>query len=351
MSPPTTSHTYRRTADATSIELVTENVPQTLKPNEVLLKIHAVSLNFRDIGMLTNRYPIPVIPQGIPCSDASATVLGVGSAVTTFKPGDHVTPAFQMDRITGREKNAPFVALGGDVDGVLRQYAVFEEQVLTKIPSYLSHEEAATIACAGVTAWTALGMGQSHQVDVALMQGTGGVSMFAVLICLAAGIRPIVTSSSDEKLEQVKSLGTKERPVLGINYRTHPDWAAEAQRLTDGKGVDVVINNVGVAAMEQSFDALCSNGGTISLVGFLGGMPEKMPDCVMPAMMKMAKIQGIQVGSVKDQQDLCDFLAEKKVDLKPLVDCKVFKFEDAADAFKYVDSGAHVGNVVIRVAG
>jgi NADPH:quinone reductase-like Zn-dependent oxidoreductase len=293
MTLPTTNRVYRRTSDGKSIELLEEPLSHDLKPNQALIKIHAVSLNFRDIAMLSGQYPVEVIKQGVPCSDAAATIVAVGSAVNQFKIGDYVTPSFQTNFVTGTEKHASMSALGGDVDGVLREYAVFDTEVLTKVPEHLSYEEASTIACAGVTAWTALDMGRSLKADSALMQGTGGVSMFGLILCLAAGIKPIMTSSSDAKLAEVKKLGSQENPVLGINYSTHPDWDVEAKKLTDGLGVDVVVNNVGYAAMEKSIEVLVRRHGTISLVGFLGGMPEQrdMPDCVIPLMKKSARMQ------------------------------------------------------------
>lgn len=136
-------------------------------------------------------------------------------------------------------------------------------------------------------------MGRSLRADSALMQGTGGVSMFAAIICIAAGIRPILTSSSDQKLDEVKQLGSKENPIIGINYRTTPEWDEEARKLTDGLGVDIVVNNVGTTSMKQCFNALVARGGTISLVGFLGGFTDQseMPDCVMPLMGKSATTQ------------------------------------------------------------
>ena len=293
MTLSTTNRLYRRTTDGKSIERLEEPLSHDLKPNQALIKIHAVSLNYRDIAMLSGAYPIEVIQQGVPCSDAAATVVAVGSAVKKVKVGDYVTPSFQTNFITGTEKHASMSALGGDVDGVLREYAVFDDDVLTKVPDHLSYEEAATIACAGVTAWTALDMGRSLKADSALMQGTGGVSMFALILCIAAGIKPIITSSSDDKLNEVKQLGSQENPVLGVNYSTHPDWDVEAKKLTDGLGVDVVVNNVGYAAMEKSINVLVRRQGTISLVGFLGGMPNQkdMPDCVIPVMKKSAKMQ------------------------------------------------------------
>ena len=293
MTLPTVNRTYRRTADGKSIELIEEPLSYNLKPNQALIKIHAVSLNYRDIAMLSGAYPVPVIKQGIPCSDAAATVVAVGSAATKVKIGDYVTPSFQTNFLTGTEKHAGMAALGGDVEGVLREYAVFDADILTKVPEHLSYEEAATIACAGVTAWTALDMGRPLKADSALLQGTGGVSMFALILCIAAGIKPIITSSSDDKLNQVKQLGSRENPVLGINYSTHPDWDVEAKKLTDDLGVDVVVNNVGAAAIEKCINMLVRRRGTISLVGFLGGMPDQkdLPDCVIPLMMKFAKMQ------------------------------------------------------------
>ena len=177
MSIPTTSRTYRRTVDGKSIELLEEPLSHKLDPTEALLKIHAVSLNFRDIAMINGRYPVEVIKQGIPCSDAAATVVAVGSSVTTVKIGDYVTPGFNNNIIDGTEKHVGAKALGGDVDGVLREYAVFDQKVLTKVPEHLSYEEASTIACAGVTAWSALDMGRSLEAESALMQGTGESSI------------------------------------------------------------------------------------------------------------------------------------------------------------------------------
>ncbi|CAD0087491.1 unnamed protein product [Aureobasidium mustum] len=319
MAYPTSTRAFRRTSDGSNIELVFEAIPQKLQPTQVLLKILAVSLNFRDVGMLHNRYPIPVVPHGIPCSDASATVISVGSSVTEFAGGDFVAPTFR-ETCSGEIK-----ALGGDVDGVLREYAIFDQCDITKIPTYLNAAEASTIPCAGVTAWTALDFDKKKQGRSALMQGTGGVSIFATLLCVAADMAAIITSSSDEKLKKCKELG---EGVQVINYKTNQNWSEEALKLTHGKGADIVINNVGITSMEQCFNAL-ARYGTISLVGFLGGVDQKqVPDCFTPVLMKAAR--------------------EKKIDLKPLVD-RVFKFEESVDAFEYLYSGAHTGKVVIKI--
>jgi NADPH:quinone reductase-like Zn-dependent oxidoreductase len=281
----------RRTSDGTSIERLEEPLSNDLKPNEALIKIHAVSLNFRDIAIISGRYPVEVIKQGAPCPDAAVTVVAVGSNVKKVKIGDYVTPSFQTNYVTGTEKHNDMSALGGDVDGVLREYAVFEADILTKFPDHLSYEEASIIACAGVTAWTALDMGRSLKAESALMQGAGGVSMFALIICVAAGIKPIIASSSDDKLKEVKKLGSQENPVIGINYGTHPDWDVEAKRLTEGLGIDVVVNNVGITAMEKIINLLVRRNGTVSVVGLLGGFPDQseMPDCILPLIKKVAK--------------------------------------------------------------
>lgn len=233
-----------------------------------------------------------VIDRGVSCSDASATVVAVGSSVENFAIGDRVAPSFVQGFLTEKDKRAKTEAFGGDVDGVLREYAIYEHQTLTKVPDYLSHNGIATIACAGVTAWTALDMeNPTKDAKYALVQVTGGVSIFATLICVAAGITPIVTSSSDKKLEQVKALGNEKTPILGINYRTHEDWTSEARRLTNDTGVDVIVNNVGITAMHQSIDALCRRCGTVSVVGFLGGIPENVTDWLMSAMYKQVTIK------------------------------------------------------------
>lgn len=294
-------------------------------------------------------YPVKVIDRSVPCSDASATVVAIGDSVNNYKKGDRVVPSFTHGLVTGHEKRTKSKALGGDLDGVLREYAIYEEQFLTHAPEYLSLAAISTIACAGVTAWTSLDMENPvSTAESALMQGTGGVSIFATLICVAAGITPVVTSSSDDKLEQIKALGTKDTAVVGVNYRTHKDWVAEARRLTND-GVDIVVNNIGINAMEDCINVCCQRGGVISVVGFLGGIPESGKHWLMSAMMKTVTIKTIGVGSTKDQQDLCDFLAKHKVDLEPMVD-QVFEFEEAPSAFKHLSSGAHVGKIVIKVS-
>ncbi|KAK4123071.1 NAD(P)-binding protein [Parathielavia appendiculata] len=347
MAIPETYKAFRRTTGdlPRTISPSTEQLPRELGPHDVLLRIYAVSLNFRDVAMLHGRYPVDVIERGIPCSDAAAEVAAVGSAVKDFAIGDHVSVIFDLNNLSGCDDD-PSRALGGDVDGLLREYAIFEDKHIVQVPKHLSWEEAATITCAGVTAWTALDGLKAANPRSALLQGTGGVSLFALLICLAAGIRPIITSSSDKKLEQIRKLGSE---VRTINYRAVSDQAAEVKRITDGKGVDFVINNTGPASIPRDISFLRQRGGLVSLVGFLAGTDgDWEPSAIMALMGKSAKLKGIGVGSKQDYVELDRFLAEKKISLAPLVD-RVFPFDESPAAFDYLYSGSHVGKVVIKV--
>ncbi|KAJ5920471.1 alcohol dehydrogenase [Penicillium verrucosum] len=344
MPMPDSYKAFRRTADGSSVEMTEEKLPSSLQSNHVLIRIHAVSLNYRDVAMMHGKYPVQVIDRGIPASDCAAEVITVGSDVKDFSPGDRVAPLFDLNTVTGLEDNMQ--VLGGDVDGVLRQYAVFDQKVLVHLPKHLSWEEAACINCAGTTAWKALDMPRAG--GTALLQGTGGVSMFALLICLAAGIQPIITSSSDKKLEIVRALG-KPGAVQTVNYTTHPDWDEQARHFTCGRGVDVVVDNVGPTAIAQALSSL-ARGGLISLVGFLGGFNmDKQPDVLGPVLLKSARLKGLTPGTKPEFQALCNFLEEKALQLKPLLDDTIFPFEDSKNAFDHLYAAKHMGKVVIRM--
>lgn len=211
-------------------------------------------------------------------------------------------------------------------------------------------KKAATVACAGVTAWNALGapgtFGKGKRV---LIQGTGGVSLFALIIALAAGLDPIITSSSDAKLDALRvKLG---RPDLkGYNYRAKPDQVAEVKRLTGGAGVDIVINNNGPAGIPADLESLVPYYGTISIVGFLEGVTADWnPGLLLGLIGKTARLQGITVGSREDFVELNRFFEDNKVSLASLVDERVFSFDEAEAAFDYLWSGKHVGKVVVRL--
>ncbi|KAK4448299.1 hypothetical protein QBC34DRAFT_117383 [Podospora aff. communis PSN243] len=358
---PPTHTTYRRApgtpSPSTPLPLIrtTEPTlpPSGLSPTQVLLRIHAVSLNYRDVLIPRGTYPGVALPNGIPASDCAAEVVLVGSAVTRVKVGDRVCPTFDLVNLDGVIRgDGSHEALGGEVDGVLREWAVFEERVLVRLPGHLGWEEAATVSCAGITAWNASGMGEGvegKEGKTVLIQGTGGVSMFSLLIALAAGMKPIVTSSSDEKLESLRAkLGMPE--LMGFNYRTHPDQAAEVKKLTGGRGVDLIVDNTGPSGFPANLDSLVSQRGVISIVGFLAGMTADWnPGLLLGLIGKTARLQGIAVGSRDDFDALNRFLEEKKVSLAPLVDQHIFDFKDSQAAFDYLWSGKHVGKVVIRV--
>ncbi|KAM0164269.1 hypothetical protein ACHAQE_002844 [Botrytis cinerea] len=342
---PKTYKAFRRTVDTTptTLEQTTEEIPATLSPNDVLIKIHAVSLNYRDVAMMHGNYPIEVISHGVPASDCAAEVMKVGSDVHDFKVGDRVAPIFDNNNFDSTADEVSI--LGGDIDGVLREYAVFHQDVLFHLPKHLSWEEASTITCAGVTAWNALDMPRNK--GTALLQGN--TQFYPGSSELTRGIKPIITSSSDQKLDIAKALG-EAGEVETINYRTHPKWEEEALKLTNGRGVDIVVDNVGPAQATQSLTALARRG-VLSMVGFLGGLKaEQNPDLFTPALLKSLVVRGIMVGDKKDHQDLCDFLELKKISLKGIVDPGVFSFKDSQAAFDTLYNGTkHQGKIVIRI--
>ncbi|KAK1546977.1 alcohol dehydrogenase [Colletotrichum paranaense] len=349
MAIPATYSVFRRTNGdfPRTIEMSTETMPSSLDQHDVLIKIHAVSLNYRDVAFLVGSIPVEIEDRGIPCSDCAAEVIRTGPAVTEFAAGDRVSAIFDLNHIDRRDDNVS-LALGGNVSGVLREYAVFEDKYLVKLPKHLTWEEGSMLACAGVTAWNALGAPTSlPSTCSAFLQGTGGVSMFALTICLAAGIEPIITSSTNEKIESIKSFNSK---VHGINYKTTSDLQQEVRRITNGRGVDVVLNNAGPSSVAEDIQLLTQWEGTISLVGVMNGYEAGWnPSAILGLLEKSAKIQGIRVGSRKDFQQLNQFLEEKNVTLTHLLD-RVFPFSESAAAFEYLRLGKHVGKIVVQVA-
>ncbi|KAK4163700.1 chaperonin 10-like protein [Cladorrhinum sp. PSN259] len=335
----------------------------SLSSHDVLLKIIAVSLNYRDALMLHGQYPSGNSPDGIPGSDCVAVVAAIGTSVTKFKVGDRVSPAFDIEDLHGERPIDGKLGLGSYEDGVLREYAIYNEQVLVHVPKHLSWEEAATIGCAGITAWTSLSFPSlylSGRPKTVLLQGTGGVSVFALVLCLATpNITPIITSSSDAKLSALRTKLSKSFPgkqFLSYNYRTYPDQSSKISELTQGKGVDLIINNAGPASIPADIASLSGRNGQVSLVGFLGGW-EAGPGGWDPAgifgglMMKTARIQGMAVGSKDDLEDLNKFIEERKIKLDALVDDKkVWRIEESAEAVEWLWRGEHLGKVVVRVA-
>jgi NADPH:quinone reductase-like Zn-dependent oxidoreductase len=308
---------------------------------QVLVKVKACSLNFRDLGIVRGTYRVPVKENIIPLSDGAGEVVAVGSGVVRVKVGDRVASCF-FQRWFGGESTAEVhaSALGGGIDGMLADYALLEEDGVVKIPSHLSLEEGATLPCAGVTAWHAMVEHAKLKAgDTILLQGTGGVSIFGLQFAHAMGVRAIITSSSDEKLKHAKSLGA----AFGINYKTTPDWEKAAMEFTGGAGVDHVIEVGGAATLARSFGAI-RVGGKISMIGGLsGGATELNPGLIFS---RRANVQGISVGSA--QMFLAMARAIEVNAIKPVID-KVFAFADAREAYRHMESGAHFGKIVISV--
>lgn len=309
-------------------------------PHEVLIRVRAASLNYRDHMIVTGRYFTPVSRPTIPLSDGAGEVAAVGPGVTRFQKGDRVAGTFFQVWFDGPPSRR-HPALGIPLDGALAEYLCLHEDGVVAIPPRLSFEEAATLPCAGVTAWNALMVaGKPLKAgDTVLCLGTGGVSILAMQIAAAAGARAIVTSSSEEKLRKAKQLGASD----GINYKTHPEWQKEVARLTNGRGVDHVIEIGGAGTLDRSFEAV-GFGGKIALIGFLAGAAANLNPVGL--MLKSGSLHGIGVGSTAMFEALNRAIEING--LKPVVD-KVFEFDKAPDAFRCLASGDFVGKVVIEV--
>jgi len=306
---------------------------------EILVRMHAASLNYRDLAIVSGRYfGGPVSRNTIPLSDGAGEVVALGAGVTRFKVGDRVSGTFFRGWQDGPPPG-PLVALGSPADGVLAEYAVFDQNDAVSIPRSLSFEEGATLACAGVTAWHAIvGVCRVKLGDAVLLLGTGGVSMFALQLARAAGARVIVTSSSDDKIARARALGAD----AGVNYKRTPEWDKEILALTQGRGVDHVIELGGPGTLARSMRSV-GYAGHIALIGVLAGFEgDTSPH---PLMLKGASLHGIFVGSRAHFEHLCAAIDVNRI--KPVID-RTFGFEAAADAYRHQLAGAF-GKVVIRI--
>jgi NADPH:quinone reductase-like Zn-dependent oxidoreductase len=306
---------------------------------QVLVRMHAWSLNYRDLMVATGRYGAGGTPPNlVPLSDGAGEVVEVGPGVRRVKPGDRVCPTFMQGWLGGEViAEARQRALGGGVDGVLAEYVLADQEDLVHFPAHLSYEEAATLPCAAVTAWNALFGGRRLQPgETVLVLGTGGVSIFALQFARLAGARVIATSSSAEKLARARALGAAE----GVNYREHPEWHRQVQKLTDGRGVDYVVEVGGAGTLPRSI-AAARVGGEVALIGVLTG-GEIDPT---PIMRRNVTLRGIFVGSREMFEAMNRAIAQHA--LRPVID-KVFPFEQAQDAYRHLQGASHVGKVVIR---
>jgi NADPH:quinone reductase-like Zn-dependent oxidoreductase len=308
-------------------------------PGEVLIRVRACSLNYRDLlilkGLYNKKLPLPLVPL----SDGAGEVAGVGDGVTRVKVGDRVAGCFMPAWIDGEPTEAKAKsALGGGGPGMLAEYVVLPAEGVVRTPDHLSAEEAATLPCAAVTAWHALVTeGGVKAGDVVLTQGTGGVSVFAVQFARLLGARVIATSGSDDKLNRVLQLGASD----GINYKATPEWGGRARELT-GTGVDHVVEVGGAGTMPESMRA-ARMGGRISLIGVLSGAGQFNPT---PVLMKNLRVQGIFVGSREMFEAMNRAIALHK--LRPVVD-RAFPMAEVRAALRHLESGAHFGKVVIQV--
>jgi NADPH:quinone reductase-like Zn-dependent oxidoreductase len=313
---------------------IVERPEPTPGPHEVLVRIRACSLNYRDLLILRGEYdPKQRFPLVLLC-DGAGEVVEVGAEVTRVKRGDRVATIFMQQWISGElTDDVTRSALGGGIDGVAAEYVTLHEDGLVHVPEHLSFEEAATLPCAAVTAWNALfESGRVKFGDTVLVLGSGGVSLFALQFARLAGARVIATSSSDAKLERLKQLGASEC----INYKTTPEWGARAQN------VDHVIEVGGAGTFSQSLRAV-RRGGTISLIGVLAGFGDVNP---LPVLMKGVRVNGIYVGSREMFERMNRAITVAK--LQPVID-RVFSMDEIGEALRYMESGSHFGKVVVRL--
>jgi NADPH:quinone reductase-like Zn-dependent oxidoreductase len=309
-------------------------------PGQVLVRVRAASLNYRDLMMAKGQYNPRLSMPRVLGSDGAGEVVAVGGGVTRFKPGDLVIGCFFQDWVDGPlSSRAAGSALGGERDGVLAEQVVLDEKGVVPLPGGLSFEEAATLPCAALTAWHALALAAAGPGKTVLLLGTGGVSIFALQFAAALGARPLITSGHDEKLTRALGLGA----AAGTNYRTNPDWDKWAREQTGGVGVDQVVEVGGAGTLERSVKAV-RFGGHVSLIGVLAGAGTFNPISVL---MKAVTVQGIFVGSRAMFEDMNRFIAAKGI--RPVID-RTFPFGQAAEAFRYLESGSHFGKVVVTLA-
>ena len=308
---------------------------------QVRVRVRASSLNYRDLMMIRGEYnPRQKLPL-IPNSDGAGEVIEIGEGVTRVKVGDRVCGVFAQRWISGeptREKMRS--TLGGPLDGMLAEEVVLSEEGVTPVPSHLADEEAATLPCAAVTAWNALvNEGGIKAGDTVLVQGTGGVSIFALQFARLLGARVIVTSSRDDKLARARELGAAE----GINYRATPDWGAAARKLTGGVGVDCVVEVGGAGTFAQSLQAV-RPGGRIGVIGVLAGGATQVS--LTAILMQKIRVQGILVGDRESFEAMNRAIALHA--LRPVID-RVFPLEETRAAFEHMAAGNHFGKIVVRV--
>ncbi|GAA5940103.1 zinc-dependent alcohol dehydrogenase family protein [Sporobolomyces koalae] len=341
-------------ADFSNLSIEDRPVPTTLSPTQVLIKVKAVSLNARDAQIASGRYPAPIQVQAgiIAGSDAAGDVVDIGDKVSRVQIGDRVTPIFSQTFLHGQfDPDYQKSGLGGGIDGVLSEYFVCDQEGLVMAPKHLDYIQACTSVITGITSWhclyghpgATLATGQT-----VLVLGTGGVSIYAAQIALAAGCKVIATSSSDDKLERIRQLGVHEV----VNYRKTPEWEREVVAKNGGRGVDHVIEIGGKGTLVRSIRS-CQPGGNVWVVGYMSdyatatgsGPTVDEPEYAKEILYSQAVVRGVVSGSRDMFEDLIRCVETNKI--VPVVD-KVFPFKQTQEAYRYLDSGKHFGKVCIE---
>jgi NADPH:quinone reductase-like Zn-dependent oxidoreductase len=294
------------------------------------------------------QYPFALRPDVVPGSDGAGTVLATGKHVTRFRPGDKVITTINQQHIAGPINSQTAASgLGGALDGTFRTVGAFDEQGLVMMPEGLTFTEAATLSCAGLTAWNALfGLAgkQLRPGDWVLTQGTGGVSLFAIQFAKAFGARVIATTSSSGRAQVLQKLGADHI----INYVEAPDWGTKAKELTGGVGVDMVVDVAGPTSLKQSVASLKLDG-IVNVVGIVGGKPKEIPS-LLDCWINLFTARGVWVGSRLQLEEMCHAVEANLEKLRPVIDPKIFTLEQIKDAYKYQWSGKHQGKVCIEIA-
>lgn len=320
-----------------------DETPGRPGPSQVRVRIHAATLNFRDLMVINGPYPVSTQAPLVPGSDGAGVVLEAGSAVTRFKVGDRVTTSFFPDWVDGRMTRAGIAsALGGGGNGTFAEEIVLDEKALVRSPAHLDFAQAASLTCAGTTAWhTLFESARIRPGATVLLLGTGGVSIWALQLAKAAGARVIITSSSDEKLARARALGAD----AGINYVQVPEWGNEVKKLTEGEGADLVLEVGGEKTFAQSLAAV-RMAGMIAVIGGVSGLSGTMvPRQLVGVAVRM---QGIYVGSRTMHEDLARFVEVAQI--RPVVD-RVFAGTEAPEALRHFAAGRHFGKVALAFGG